>query len=267
MSQGRIVSERRGGIVILTLERPERKNAFTWKMLDELAAACAAVASDAQVSAVVITGAGGAFSAGADVSPDNPGTARLFEAIERRDLTALRTMIEEIRVAFDRVAALPMPVVAAIEGVAYGGGAELALACDLRVAAQSSVLCFSETKLGFLPDLGGTVRLTQLLGPGRAKELIFTARKVTAAEALDMGLVNRTAAQGEAVSVAQDLAQEIASRGPTAVRLVKRLVNRIQGTTMAEAIALEAEAAAHTLLCREFLEGVQAFFEKRPPRW
>lgn len=264
---GRVTTEHRGAVAVLTLDRPERKNALSRDVLTELDAACAALEADPALRAVVVTGAGGAFSAGADVSPDNPDAVRFLEAIEQRDLVALRGIIRGIRGVMDRIAALPVPVIAAIEGVAYGGGAELALACDLRVAAEGAAICFSETKLGLMPDLGGTVRLTRLLGPGRAKDLIFTARKLSAAEALALGVVERIAPAGRALPVALELAEEIAARGPTAVRTVKRIIGRIAGLPLGEALELETDGAAEVILCREFFEGVQAFFEKRPPRW
>jgi enoyl-CoA hydratase/carnithine racemase len=267
MSQGQVRLERHGPIAVLTLDRPERKNALSHALLEELRGACATLAADAGLRAVVLTGAGQAFSAGADISPGNPEAARLLEAIEKRDLPALRAFAREMRTVLDGVAALPVPVIAAIEGVAYGGGAELSLACDLRVAAEGSVLCFSETRLGLMPDLGGTVRLRRLCGLGRAKDLIFTARKLSAAEALALGLVERAVPAGQALPMALEIAGEMAARGPTAIRTVKRVLARSEGLPLEEALEVETDGAAEVFLSRDFFEGVQAFFEKRPPRW
>jgi enoyl-CoA hydratase len=162
-----------------------------------------------------------------------------------------------------KVETLPMPTIAAINGLAYGGGAELTLACDMRVMEKEATLSFSETRLGLMPDLGGTVRLIELLGHGRAMDLMCTARDISAEEGLQLGLINRVAIKGGALQTALDLATKIATNGPLAIREIKSVALAMRQRQAA--MDTETEAAVRCILSDDSVEGIMAFLRKRPP--
>jgi enoyl-CoA hydratase len=252
------------GLVVLELGRVARLeladpplNLLTRELLEELDAALAALeaADPGEVRAVVLTGRGDrAFSAGSHV--------REFEATASpggRERLAL-----DERVA-TRLACLPVPTIAAIEGNALGGGLELALCCDLRVVSERAKLGLPEVRLGVIPGAGGTQRLPRLIGPGRARDLILTGRIVDAAEAFRMGLVDRVVGAGEARPAAGALAEEIAERGPLAVREAKQLIDLALDLDLGAGLAAELDASERVFATEDMLEGARAFFEKRPP--
>lgn len=256
--------ERRGALAIVTLDRPGRKNALDERTWLALGAAADELGANLP-RAVILTGAGGVFSAGMDVNPDNPQVARLVGAVAAGEVEPARAMLAQIHGVLDRLFALPVPIVAALGGLAYGGGAELAARCDLRVADPSAVLCFSEVKLGLMPDLGGGVALARLVGPGRAADLILTARKVGADEALALGLVNRVSAPGEALACALALAEAIAANGPRAVRAALAVLRHTGDLPFADAVAAEREAAAHLIASGECQVGITALLGRTAP--
>jgi enoyl-CoA hydratase/carnithine racemase len=178
VSQPSVILEMQDRIAVVTLNRPAKRNAFHEEMWGAFAAATEALRRHPP-RVIVLTGAGDkAFSAGFDVNPDNPQVARLVGAVEKRDRDAIGVFIRYLQGAIRAFTTLPVPVVAALNGMAYGGGAELAVQCDLRVMDESAVICFSETRLGLMPDWGGGVALTRLCGPSIAADLILTGRKV-----------------------------------------------------------------------------------------
>jgi enoyl-CoA hydratase/carnithine racemase len=253
----RVLAEREDGIVTWTLNRPEALNAFDRPLLQALGAAVAEVRHDRSVRCAIVTGAGDkAFSAGADLK-------------ERRGMTLdeTRAYVRLIRETFDAVARLPFPTIAAVNGVAFGGGMELLLACDLRVLSQQARIGLTEVSVGIMPGAGGTQRLPRLIGAARAKELIFTARRLEASEALALGLANRVVPPSEVVPAARTLAHEIAAQAPLAVRQSKHALD--VGLDAGLAAGLEIEAKAYELLLgtADRLEGLQAFAEKRSPRY
>jgi enoyl-CoA hydratase len=221
-----------GGIAVVTLNRPDKRNALNLEMVRALHDALGSLEGDAGLRAVIVTGAGDHFAAGADIA----------ELRERRAGDALASINGAL---FNRVEDLAVPVIAAVRGFALGGGCELAVACDLRVAGASARLGQPEVGLGILPGAGATHRLPRLVGLGRAKELILTGRLVTADEALAMGLVNRVVDDAQVLDRARDLAAGIAEQGADAVRLAKLALN-------AQRHGLEAgrilESAAQALL-------------------
>lgn len=243
------------GIGILTLNRPEVMNAVNRAVLDALHERLEAWRFDRTVRAVIVTGAGDkAFSAGADLK-------------ERATLSPdqVRAFLTKIRATFDLVAALPQPVIAAVNGLALGGGTEFALACDLRVAAAGAQMGLTETGLGIIPGAGGTQRLPRLVGPGRAKELIFTARRIAAAEALDWGLVNRVVPDGQALAEARRLAASIVANAPVALAQAKFAVDRGLEVDLATGLAIEGKAYEVCIPTRDRIEALTAFKEKRKP--
>ena len=253
-----IRAETRESVRILTVDRPEKLNALSSDVVAQLAAALAQAESDASLRCVVITGAGEkAFIAGADIGE----LVRLTPVNGREHARRGQALL-------DRLDRLPVPSIAAINGFAYGGGLELAMACTLRVAAENARMGLPETSLGILPGYGGTQRMARLVGKAKAYELVLSAEKgVTAAEALRIGLVNRVVAAGQALAGALDLAGKIAANGPTAVRYAMEAIR--DGVEMPLARGLDFEATLFGLCAatEDMREGMNAFLEKRPAKF
>ena len=237
----------------MTLKRPEALNALSQSLLEELAEIPELVQQDPEVRAVIFTGEGKAFAAGADLKE----IAAIKDPFMGREYALFGQRV------FAEIAALPVPTIAAINGYALGGGLELALACDLRVAAKTAKLGLPEVGLGLIPGFGGTQRLPRLIGRGRALDLIFTGRHVDAEEALFLGLVNRVAE--DALEEAKKLAQKILKNAPIALARAKESVVRGEGLDLAEALEIEADLFGYAAATEDMKEGVRAFLEKRPP--
>jgi enoyl-CoA hydratase len=245
-----------GRVAHLTLVNPPL-NLVTRELLAafEVALATLATASADDVRAVVVTGHGErAFSAGSDV-----GEFESQRGVAGRERHELESGVAR------RLAELPMPTVAAIEGNALGGGLELALCCDLRIASERARLGLPEVRLAVTPGAGGTQRLPRVVGPARAKELILTGRILTAHEAERIGLVNQVVPAGEALATADAVAAEIALRGPLAVREAKRLIDAAMDLDLHAGLAAELDASDRIFASEDMLEGAAAFFAKRDP--
>ncbi len=250
-----LIREEENGVVTLTLHRPAVMNAFNFELLRALGREVEAVRFRPEVRVVVVTGAGEkAFCSGADLK-------------ERATLTPVQVkeFIFTIRDLFTRIEDLNKPVIAAVNGLALGGGTELALACDIRIAAAHATLGLTETRLAIIPGAGGTQRLPRLVGKGKAKELIFTGRRVGAEEALAIGLVNRVCPAGELSGACRALADEILETGPIAVEQAKYAINRGCETDLQTGLAIESNAYWVTIPTKDRLEGLAAFREKRKP--
>ncbi|TBH21330.1 enoyl-CoA hydratase/isomerase family protein [Thermus thermamylovorans] len=241
------------GLALVTLKRPEALNALSQDLLQELAEVAEVIAQDPEVRAVIFAGEGKAFAAGADLKE----IAALKDPFAAREYALLGQQV------FAEIAALPVPTIAAIHGYALGGGLELALACDLRVAAKGAKLGLPEVGLGLIPGFGGTQRLPRLIGRGRALDLILTGRHVPAEEALALGLVNRLGE--DALEEAKKLARQILKNAPVALALAKESVVRGEGLDLAEALEIEADLFGYAAATEDMREGVRAFLEKRPP--
>lgn len=247
-----------GTVAHLELNNPPM-NLVTDALLDELDAALATLeaAAPGDVRAVVVTGAGErAFSAGSDV-----------KGFESHQGAAGRPHFTREEAAMERLAGLPMPTIAAIEGNALGGGLEIALACDIRVASEGAKLGLPEVRLAVTPGAGGTQRLPRVVGVGRAKELTLTGRILDAAEAELIGLVSRVVGAGQARAAADEMALEIAQRGPLAVREVKKLIDLSTDVDLATGIRAEIDASERVFNSEDMLEGAHAFFDKRPAQY
>jgi len=254
---GLVSLEREGDVAIVTLRRPEVMNCLSFPTLKRLRRLCFELKGDLSIRAVLITGEGDkAFCAGADLK-ERKGMAK--------DL--VENFVRNIRRTMDDVAALPQPTIALVNGFAFGGGTELLLACDLRVAAPHAQLGLTETSLAIIPGAGGTQRLPRLIGKARAKELILTARRIDAVEAERIGLVNRIAPEGRLLEVGLEVARTIAANGPVAVRAAKRAID--EGCELPQAQGLEVEARCYelTLPTEDRLEALAAFAEKRKPSY
>jgi len=266
MAQKCLKVEKKDSLAIVTLSRPDRLNVFNAAMFAALEEAAAVLAHDPQLRAVIITGAGRkAFSAGFDVNPDNPMVAELAQAIERKDKEPIRRAIGTMRKAVDRFVSLPVPVIAALNGRAFGGGAELAIRCDLRVMDPAAEICFSEVRLGLMPDWGGGAALIHLLGASAAADLILTARRVTADEALYMGLVNRIGAPGNALDSAVEMAEAIMANGPLAVRRALGMIRAGRNLSLQATLDLEHRTAIDLIASGECLHGIGAFLAGQAP--
>jgi enoyl-CoA hydratase/carnithine racemase len=248
------------GILILTLNRPEAMNCFNFDLLAALSDTIREANFDMSLRCIVITGAGGedpkkaSFSTGADLK-------------ERRTLSAdqVRRFIFTIRNTFTAVEQVRVPVIAAINGFAFGGGMELALACDLRIASSNVIMGLTETSLAIIPGAGGTQRLPRIVGIAKAKELIFTARRIDAKTALEIGLVNRVVEPAELMPAALELAREIAKNGPISVAQAKFAMNCGMEASLGVALPLESKAYEVTIPTKDRLEALAAFAEKRKP--
>jgi enoyl-CoA hydratase len=244
------------GVEILTLRQPP-VNALSTELLAELGRVFEALEAASETRAVILTGDGTYFSAGAD----------LKEMVGIDAERAVRTVAEGHRL-LGRIAAFPAPTIAAINGLAVGGGLELALACDLRICGDAAKLGAPEVNYGLFPAYGGTQRLPRLVGAAKARELIFTAGLVPAAEALRIGLVNRTVPSGQELRAARDLAHTIAQKAPRAVRAAKRAITEGLGHSLEEGIAIEARLFEREVLpSSDLREGITAFVERRPPKF
>lgn len=251
-----IVLERREGIAIITLNRPEKLNALNAGLRDELTRAVDAMAFDETVKVVVLHGAGEkAFVAGADVAE--------FAA---RTPTEQREVYRHRRV-YDAVADFPKPIIAAIHGHCLGGGCELALACDLRVADRTARFAQAEIRLGLIPGAGGTQRLARLVGPGQAMRMALTGDVVDAEEALRIGLVEFLVDEGEHLERALELARRMCRWSPVALRLAKQSVRAALETPLQAGLELEKELFLAAFSSDDGQEGVRAYIEKREPRY
>jgi enoyl-CoA hydratase/carnithine racemase len=248
---------REGHLAWLTIERPEVMNCLSFPTLRRFRTLVAEVGEDASIRCVLITGAGEkAFCAGADLK-------------ERKSMPTERVPIflRHNTALMSDIAALPQPVIGVVNGFALGGGMEMLLACDLRVAAATATFGLPETGLAIIPGAGGTQRLPRLIGASRAKDLILTARRIDAGEALTLGLVNRVAEPGGLIECATELAEKIAANGPLAVRAAKSSIDGGAGLSMAEALAVEGRCYETILESSDRLEALEAFVEKRKPRF
>jgi enoyl-CoA hydratase len=245
-------------LAVLVLDRPAKLNALTPEMLAELDAHLAAIDSDETVRAVVLQSAGDrVFCAGADI--------RRFKALTSTQMWRSWTRLGHG--VFDRLSRLRQPTVVAVDGGAFGGGLELALACDVRVLADDAVVGLTEVGLGTVPGWGGTARLAHTVGVTRAKEMLFTGAPIDAATALAWGLVNRVVPRADVVGEATALARVVAAQAPVAVQMVKQAVDVAAGTHSAAGAALESLAAAASGATDDFAEGLDAFTERRPARF
>ena len=255
MTEPRILVERDGTILTLTLNRPDKLNAIDGAMLDALDDVLGEIERDREIRAVILTGAGRAFSAGADIKEWTALTPLEFG----------RSWGLRGHALFDRLAALSPPVIAAINGIAFGGGLELALCADVRLASEQARLGLPEVTIAALPGWGGTQRLPRLIGPGQAKHMILTGQPLDAAKAEAWGLVSEVVAADALMARARELAAQIAANAPIAVQAAKRLIDAALPVT--PAATLETQAGALCGSTEDAKEGRASFLERRPPHY
>ena len=247
-----VETEREGDLEIVTINRPKALNALNPEVIGELMDCFKNIENDKTVNCVILTGSGRSFVAGADI-------AVMAEADggEGRALTKIGQDL------MDYIEAVRVPVIAAINGFALGGGCEIAMACDIRIASEKAIFGQPETGLGIIPGFGGTQRLPRLVGKGMGKYIIMTGEKIKAEEALRIGLVERVVPADELMNEAKRVAGMILSNAPVATRIAKRAINVAQNTDMTSAIAYELEAYDTTFHTLDREEGMKAFVEKR----
>jgi enoyl-CoA hydratase/carnithine racemase len=245
------------GVAVLTLNRPDQRNALNVRLVDELNAALAQIANAGQARALILTATGEqAFSAGVDLKERRGMSAEQRWAHNR----ALNDVCEQL-------AHSQTPTIAALNGLALGGGFELALACDFRIAAEHAQVGLPEVSLGIVPGAGGTQRLPRLIGPTRAKELILTARRAAAAEALAIGLLNQVTPPERLLAAAHDLARQIARNSPLAVAYAKAAIDHGLEMSLEQGLRYETAAIRATLAADDYQIALAAFAEKRAPEF
>jgi enoyl-CoA hydratase/carnithine racemase len=252
-----LLKDSRNGVSILTINRPNALNCFDMSLLKTFRATIEELTFDRTIKVVLITGSTegkNAFSTGADLK-------------ERAGMTPdqVRLYIQTIRDLFTSVEELPKPVVAAVNGYAFGGGLELALACDIRIASKTAIVGLTETSLAVIPGAGGTQRLPRVVGIARAKEMIFRARRISAQEGLDYGLFLEVTEPENLLKRALEIAEEVAQNGPIALSQSKYAINKGVEVSLPIGLAIESNAYAITIPTKDRTEGLTAFREKRKP--
>jgi enoyl-CoA hydratase/carnithine racemase len=255
MSDQVLLVEEKDGVAVLTLNRPEVMNAFNFALLLALKKQIERLRFKGDIRVIIITGSGQkAFCAGADLKERTT-----------MDDRQVKDFIFTIRNLFTEIEFLNKPVIAAVNGVALGGGTELALACDIRIAAAGAFMGLTETRLAIIPGAGGTQRLPRIIGRGKAKELIFTGRRVDAQEALQIGLVNQICEQETLMDECRKMAAMICETGPIAIEQAKYAINYGLETDLHTGLGIESNAYWLTIPSEDRLEGLAAFQEKRKP--
>lgn len=252
MAYETLIYEKEGGVGIITLNRPERLNAINFQLAIELDQLLNEILEDTEARTLILTGAGRGFCAGADIK-------------EMADPQAKRLPVGRRYTFFNKIDDLDRPVIAAINGPANGGGLELALACDFRIASEAANFGLGEVKLGVMPAGGGTARLPRLIGVSRAKEFLYFGNRIDAEEAQRIGLVNRVVPAEKLMDEAKAWATELAERPPLSLKMLKYCVNLGMQMDLLGAIDYEAKCAAILTASEDSVEGVRAFVEKRKP--
>jgi len=257
--QRKVKLAKEGNIAIITIENGPL-NVMDAEVTEQIGEVCEIITNDPEVVVAILTGSGErAFMAGADINE--------FPAAMQRTLEEMTNQLMKSHTVFNKLDFLNRPTIAAVNGLAFGGGCELALLCDIRIAEEQAQFCLPEIKLGLFPGGGGTQRLPRLIGEAKAKELMFTGDPITAQEAKEIGLVNKVVPKGEALAVAKKLAKTIANNSLPALQFIKDAVDRGDQLSLEEGLRVEAELFAKVFKTEDVKEGVSAFLEKRKPNF
>jgi enoyl-CoA hydratase len=243
-------------VATVMMNRPDKLNALNDEMIEELGLMVDELRDRTDVGGVILTGAGRAFVAGADISE-----------LERHGGIAAKALSRRGQLVFNRLEAMPKPVIAAVNGFALGGGCELAMACHVRVASETAKFGQPEVKLGLIPGYGGTQRLPRLVGKGRALQLLMTGEMIDAAEAFRIGLVNRVVPAGELIKTATDMLGQMLANAPLALASCIEMANRGYDLSLGDALHMEATTFGLLAATADMREGTKAFLEKRPPKF
>ena len=259
MKYKEIILRMEDGIATLTLNRPEKKNALSYRICDEICDAVDEVANNDEARVLVLTGAGSAFSAGGDLETHPATTAKDRE-------TRIKHLWHSVQVA-SKLRSLEIPLIGSINGPALGAGCDIACACDIRIASEKARMGFPEVKLGIFPGWGGTQRITRVLGLGKTKELVFTGEMINAEEAIRIGLVEKVVPPDKLMDEALKMAGAIAKTGPIAVKLAKTAINAGSEMDLQKALLLEKTLVSLCFDSDDRVEGMKAFLEKREPEF
>lgn len=254
-------TEQRGTIFEIIFNRPDKRNALNSEMFAEFDTAVQQANRTTGIRTVIIRGEGQAFSAGIDVS----SLLGLADKYGSHWQTRMRTITDEFQAVLNRLERIELPTIALLHGYCFGLAMELALACDIRIATAETKMGLPETRLGIIPDVGGTTRLVRLVGPARAKEIIFTGRHFDMDYAERWGIVNYVVAQEDLMTKAETLAKEINLSAPLAVGMAKRVIDGLSDVD--RGLMLEGWAQSQLMSSEDFMEGAQSFMMKRPPNW
>ncbi|RMH00964.1 MAG: enoyl-CoA hydratase/isomerase family protein [Chloroflexi bacterium] len=254
-------TEQRDAIFEIVLNRPEKRNAMNLALYEQLETAVHQAGRTDGLRAVLIRGEGKAFSAGIDLTT----LMQLSERYGNQWQQRMRLITDDFQRVLTRLERLELPVIALLHGYCLGLAMELALACDIRIAAAGTLMGLPETRLGIIPDVGGTTRLTRLVGPARAKELIFTGRQITAETAAAWGLVNYVVPADSLMTKAEELVAEISQCAPLAVGMAKRVIDGL--ADIDRGLMLEGWAQSQLMSTEDFMEGAQSFLMRRPPQF
>lgn len=251
-----IIYEKEGPIACITFNRPQVLNALNYELLDELGQVIDAISQDDEIRCVIVSGGPKCFAAGADIS-----------MLTELDSSEGELFVEKAHLPMDKLANLNKPVIAAIAGLALGGGCEVAMACDIRIAAEGSKLGLPECNLGLFPGGGGTQRLTRLVGNGWAKDMILTGDPIDAQTALNIGLVTRVVPADKLMDEARKLAAKLAAKAPITAGVTKQCLNVAMSSDLATGLKFEKKSFAQIVYTDDFREGTKAFLEKRKPEF
>ncbi len=258
MEHKEIFTERKGKIAILYLNRPEKFNALNISLLNKINSTLKAISKDDKIRAIILTGIGEkAFAAGADIS----------EFSEFKSKEAMQLSKKGKEKVFDFIEDFSKPIIAAINGYALGGGLELALSCDIRIASKNALMGFPETSLGTIPGYGGTYRLAEIAGKGIAKEMILTCRKISAKEALDIGLISYLTEKNELLDIATEVANKIIVNSPNAIVSAIKAINYSGRDSKKTCSEIESKYFSKCFDHPEFKKGVDAFLNKQKPNF
>lgn len=249
-----LLFDKQDGVATITLNRPKTLNALNDKLIAELDLVMNAILDDPEIKAVIITGGEKAFAAGGDI-----------QFMSNADPLQAESFVEDIKITFDKIYNLDKPVIAAISGLALGGGSELALTCDVRIAAEGSMIGQPEINLGIIPGAGGTQRLTRTVGPAWAKYLVMSGAAIDADTALRIGLVTAVVPKDQLMNEARKLAAVLAAKSPVAMKAAKRCLNYGQNVDLNSGLNYELKTWAGLFSTEDQKEGMKAFLEKRKP--
>ena len=260
MGYNTLLYEKSGNISTLILNRPDKLNALNLELFDELLLALKVINEDDEVKTLILTGAGRAFCAGADLG--------MIPNLGKEDfMPKFRRLIQKVQAVTNAIEGLDKPVIGAINGAAIGGGFDIAIACDIRLASEAAVFSEAFIRLGLVPDMGATFRLPRLVGIARAKEIILTGDTISATEAERIGLVNWVVPTNQLMEEAKNWAEKLAAGPPLAIKVAKQLLNNAASTDLHSALADEMVAQCQLITTQDHQEGIKAFLERRLPHF
>ena len=266
MSDEYLAGEKKDGIYTITLNRPDKRNAINKEILMGICEEAEGQMADPEIRVIIIKGEGKVFSAGVDFNSLGAEVGPLIGDAGAGG-ASLRALIYQYQQYLNRLEAVEIPIVCAMHGRVLGLGVELALACDIRLMSADCIWAMPEAKMGLIADLGGTTRLSRLLGPARAMEVLMTANEYTAQQALDWGLINYLYPPDDLLPSAEKMALDIAAGAPLAVGAFKKIIKRGAGLDLMTQLDMEVNLQSILLRTEDFQEGIQALIEKRPAQW